>query len=514
MVLPANTGRISDKKIMLRLLILILLLPAGVQAQLQLGRIFSDNMLLQRDKPVHVWGKCTPGEFVTVTLGKETKSTIVKRDSSWSIYLPPQKANSFSQRLHVTSGKEEINIQDVLIGDVWICIGQSNMEWPVIKEMHYKEEIKGSSQPLLRLYNPAYAGKSIFNSSFSDSVQQLLTPEKFYKGAWQACDSSSFKNMSAVAYYFGKKVTEETGVPIGLVNLSIGGAPLETFIDKNVLKNSDQFSGKVNGDWLDNGALPVWIRERGKQNVLMAQNVAADEQGKNHAFKPGFAYAAGIAPLLFTQIKGILCYQGESNAQEMERLNEYAALTKLMIDDYRAKWENLKLPFYYVQLSSIDTLKYKGQLWPHFRNEQRGMMNLIPNSGMAVCSDIGNKDDVHPVNKKLVGERLARWALNKTYHQNIIPSGPLPLKAIYKRGKVIIAFQYAGDGLKTSDSKPLRGFSTDGKHEAEAVVNGRKILIPASAKPEYIFYCWKPFSDGNLVNSDELPASTFKIEVK
>ena len=179
MVLPANTGRISDKKIMLRLLILILLLPAGVQAQLQLGRIFSDNMLLQRDKPVHVWGKCTPGEFVTVTLGKETKSTIVKSDSSWGVYLPPQKANSFSQRLHVTSGKEEINIQDVLIGDVWICIGQSNMEWPVIKEMHYKEEIKGSSQPLLRLYNPAYAGKSIFNSSFSDSVQQLLTPEKF-----------------------------------------------------------------------------------------------------------------------------------------------------------------------------------------------------------------------------------------------------------------------------------------------------------------------------------------------
>jgi sialate O-acetylesterase len=320
--------------------------------------------------------------------------------------------------------------------------------------------------------------------------------------------------MSAVAYYFGEKILHDINVPIGLINLSVGGAPLETFIDKTVLENNKQYSAKANGDWLMNDDLPVWVRERGKQNVGSLQNVPADESGKNHAFKPGFAYSAGIEPMLLMPVKGILCYQGESNAQEIERVNEYAALSKLMVDDYRKKWHIPQLPFYFVQLSSIDTLKYKGQLWPEFRNEQRKLLQLIPNSGMAVCSDIGAKDDVHPANKKDVGERLARWALNKTYGKDIIPSGPLPLSAKYANGKVVISFQYMARGLKTSDGKELKGFSIDGKNEASASIGDSGILILSEKKPEYIYYGWKSFSNGNLINSENLPASTFKIKVE
>lgn len=495
-------------------LISIIFLPFSVKAQLRLNKVFTDNMLLQRDKPVHIWGRGVPGATVTLSFAAETKSVKVIADSSWSIFLPAKKANRNPQKLTVVSGSEQIRLNNILIGDLWVCIGQSNMEWPMIKEMHYKEEIKNSNQSQIRFFNPTYAGKNTYNVLFTDSISKNLTAQNFYSGSWQTCDSNSFKTMSAVAYYFGKEVFAKTNIPIGLINLSIGGAPLETFIESAVLKNSTNFSNKANGDWLSNDALPVWIRERGKQNVGSLKNVPNDEYGNNHAFKPGFAFEAGVIPILKLSIKGILCYQGESNAQEIERVNEYATLSKLMVEDYRKKWKQPQLPFYFVQLSSIDTVKYKGHFWPQFRNEQRQMLQMIPNSGMAVCSDLGAKNDVHPTNKKLVGERLAKWALNKTYKQNVIPSGPLPLVAKYEDGKVSISYQHIANGLKASNGNLIKGFSIDGKTETNAFLSDNKIIISTSIKPEFVYYGWAPFSNANLVNSDNLPASTFKIKVK
>ena len=493
---------------------ILFLLPITVLSQLRLAKIFSDNMILPRDQPVHVWGKGVPGKNVGVGFADEVVIINVKPDSTWSVEFSSQKANSNPQSLFVESAGEKIILKNILIGDIWLCIGQSNMEWPAMKEIHFKEEIKNSDQPLLRFYNPTYGGKNIFGTAFPDSVAQLLTSNNFYNGQWQQCDSNTFKTMSAVAYYFGKKVTGRMNVPIGLINLSIGGAPLETFISEDVLKNNKQFSSKLKGDWLNNDALAVWVKERGRQNVGTVSNIEADEYGKNHGYKPGFAYQSGIEPILSLPIKGVLCYQGESNAQEMERVNEYAALSALMIVDYREKWRQPQLPFYFVQLSSIDTMKYKGHLWPKFRNEQREMLQEIPFSGMAVCSDIGFIDDVHPTNKKEVGERLARWALNKTYKQSIVPSGPLPLYAKYEKGKVTVYFQDIADRLKTSGGGRLKGFSVDGKNEIKATIRRSGIVIRVNSKPTYIFYGWKPFSDGNLVNSENLPASTFKIRVQ
>jgi len=494
-------------------LLFILMCPFVSTAQLQLGKIFSDNMVLQRGKPVHIWGKSIPGKKIMVSFVNENRNTIVQNDSTWSVTFKAQKASVQPQSVSITSGIEKIEIKNILIGDIWICIGQSNMEWPMMKEIHYKEELPESKQSLVRLYNPTYAGKNMFNVLFTDSVIQNLTAERFYQGQWQICDSNSFKLMSAAGYYFGKQISNQTNVPIGLIHVSIGGAPLETFISSEALKKSKQFAAKLNGDWLLNEALPVWVRERGKQNVGSLKNVASDEYGNNHPFKPGFAYESGIKPILNLPIKGILCYQGESNAQETERVNEYAALYACMVADYRKRWKQPDLPFYYVQLSSIDTAKYKGQLWPMFRDEQRKMMLLIPNSYMAVCTDIGFKNDVHPTNKKVVGERLARWALHKTYQANIIPSGPLPLKARYAKGVIIITFKYAGKNLRTSEGAYVRGFSIDGIADCEAHIQNNKVVIPVNVKPAFIYYGWRPFTDGNLINAENLPCSTFKIPV-
>lgn len=484
-----------------------------VSAQLTLGSIFSDNMVLQQGKPICIFGKANPNEIVAITFAGESKKTIVLIDSSWLIVFKKQPISTSPHSLQIANGSQKISFENIVIGDVWLCIGQSNMEFPMTRELHFKEEKNNSNLPLIRFYNPIYAGKNTYNTAFSDSIVKKLNAKDFYEGQWQICDSLTYKNMSAVAYYFGKSVFTNTEIPIGLINMSIGGAPLETFISPKTLENAGQFSNKVSGNWLTNPSLPVWVRERGSQNVGSLSSVFKDDLGKNHSYKPGFAYNAGLASLINFPIKGIICYQGESNAQELDRVLEYGALTNLMVNDFRKKWKEPHLPYYYVQLSSKDTLKYKSEFWPQFRDQQRLIMDLVSNTGMAVSSDLGFKNDVHPTNKKEVGIRLANWALNKTYKINIIPSGPLPIKAKYRNGNVVISFNYLSKGLQTSDGLSLRGFSLDGVTDIMANIENKTVLINSKTKPTHVYYAWKPFTDANLINSDKLPASTFKIPV-
>jgi len=492
-----------------------LFLPLLGLSQLQPARIFSDNMVLQMDQPVHVWGKFIPGRKVAVMFGELKQSSVVKPDSSWSVSFPKQKANAHPQSIIISSGYEKIRLNNILVGDIWVCSGQSNMEWTMEKEMHWGEEKRYVNQPLIRFINPPPAGRYVYGAAYTDSLNRRLNIDSFYLwNGWKSCDSNTIKPMSAIGYYFAKAIVTSENIPVGLINLSVGGAPIETFISRDALENSQQFAGKVKGNWLANESLPEWTRQRGIQNVENNSNGYRDDLGLNHAYKPGFAYAAGVEPILGMPIKGVVWYQGESNSLEKDRVFEYKDLLHLLIDDYRRRWKQPDMPFYWVQLSSIDTARYQSQYWPQFRDEQRKLLSEVRNGGMAVCSDIGFKNDVHPTNKKDVGERLARWALNKNYHKNIIASGPLPLSAKYANGKVVITFQYMAKGLMTSDGSSLRGFSIDGKIDINATIADSGVLIPVDTKPEYIYYGWKPFSDGNLINSEKLPASTFKIKVQ
>lgn len=488
--------------------------PSFASAQLHVAKIFSDNMVLQREQPIHIWGRSTPGKKVYVSFVNKTKNIFVAKDSSWNIYFKKQKANPQPQSIVITSGNEKIILQNIVIGDIWICSGQSNMEWPMMREMHWKEEIKNTNQPLIRLYNPPPAGRYVYGVAYTDSLNSRLNVNDFYLWSnWQNCDSNSVKDMSAVAYYFAKTIVAKENIPIGLINLSIGGAPIESFISRDAMENSKKFAQKVQDNWLENKNLPEWIRQRGNENIGKNIKGYKDDLGLNHAYKPGFAFESGIKPLLPLPIKGVIWYQGESNSLEVDRVSEYKNLLHLLINDYREKWNQTLMPFYWVQLSSIDTASYQSQYWPEFRDEQRKLLNEIKNGGMAVCSDIGFKNNVHPTNKKDVGERLARWALNKNYDDHIVPSGPLPLQAKYDNGKIIVSFQYAF-GLKTADNKTIRGFSLDGKTDAEANIQNDAVIINSKQKTEFIYYGWKPFTDANLVNKDLLPASTFKISVK
>lgn len=489
------------------------LFSAAAGAQVKPAMIFSDNMVLQREQPVHVWGSAIPGKKVDVTFAGQKKSVLTKKDSSWQVVFAPQKATTQPQAIIIRSGTETKTFNNILVGDVWLLSGQSNMEWPMGREMHWAAEKKGAQQPLIRLNNPPPAGRNVYGVAYTDSLNRRLTKDSFYLwNGWTVCDSNTVKNTSAVGYYFARSIVQNENIPIGLINLSIGGAPIETFISREALQNSRQFAKKLVGNWLENMHLPAWIRERGEQNVGKKKSGFGDSLGPNHAYKPGFAFESGVEPLLPFPIKGVLWYQGESNSLEKERVEEYKDLLHLLIRDYRKGWKQPNLPFYWVQLSSIDTANYQSKYWPQFRDEQRKLLGDVVNGGMAVISDIGFRNDVHPTNKKAVGERLARWALKQEYKKNIVPSGPLPLKAIYRDGKLVVSFQYA-TSLRTADGQPLRGFSLDGKTETEAGIENNRVVIRTANKPAFVYYAWKPFADANLVNGENLPASTFQLNV-
>lgn len=499
---------------MKKLFFIVILFPISAIAQFRVAEIFSSNMVLQRDQPIIVWGKAVPGTKVEVRVGKNKKTIFVSKDSTWKVALPKQAASLLPQSMFISNVDTVVEFSNILIGDIWVCSGQSNMEWSMQKEMHWQGEKKNTNQPLIRFINPPPAGRYVYGIAYTDSLNRRLTKDSFYLwNGWKTCDSNSVKEMSAVAYYFAKVIIDKENIPIGLINLSIGGAPIETFISREAMQRNKKFAAKVNRNWLTNDNLPEWIRERGNQNIGNNPAGYKDDLGLNHAYKPGFAFECGIVPLLPLPVKGVIWYQGESNSLEKDRVIEYRELMHLLINDYRKKWNNPAMPFYWVQLSSIDTANYQSQYWPLFRDEQRKLLKEVKNGGMAVCSDIGSMDNVHPTDKKTVGERLARWALNKTYKKNIVPSGPLPVQAKFENGKVMISFQYYANGLKTADDKPLRGFTIDGKNEISAELNNSAVVIQANTKPAFIYYGWKPFSYGNLINSENLPASTFKIKI-
>lgn len=492
---------------MVRGIALLILTPALALGQLKTAPEWMDHMVLQRGKPLTLEGKATPGQTVHITFSGQKLAARAGGDSSWRVQLRPLKANAVPGDMFITSGKERIKLRDLLVGDVWLCLGQSNMEFPMNGEAHYKSLQPFVARPLIRQYNPRYIGKGIYGKAFPDSLARLIDGGTFYTGYWEQCDSISIRSMSAVAFYFAERVTKQTGVPIGLIHLAIGGAPLETFIPKEALAADSVFVQKVRGNWLENKHLPDWARERGRQN----RGADSSVEGPAHGYKPGFAFDKGLRRLTGNPIAGFLFYQGETNAQEVARVEEYGRLFRVMLDAYRHYWPNA--PCYFVQLSSIDSIKYRSQLWPAFRDGQRRMLQEVPHTGMAVSSDVGAMHDVHPTDKKTVGERLAAWALYDFYGYAVVPSGPLAQKAAYAAGKVIIHFNWA-EGLRPAGSAMLKGFSLDGIHPAAATIHGNTVEIGAPERPAFVYYGWQPYTDANLQNAAGLPASTFRLRIE
>ncbi|MEZ5944666.1 MAG: exo-alpha-sialidase [Planctomycetaceae bacterium] len=503
--------------------------PSGTssryQTMLSLPQVFSSHMVLQANAPLPVWGNAKRGSKVTVQLGNETLTTSAGDDGRWLVRFPARKATSVPTSLVVQSGIEQVSFRDVLIGEVWVCAGQSNMEWQVDQSTNGPKELSSLAEtdvPNIRLLDLTNGPRGASGPYTTQELGQLH-PESFVNGQWETATADAVSEFSAVGWYFGRRLQADLNVPIGLICPAVGGSPAEAWIPRDALARDDELKQLVSGCWLDNPLLGEFCPMRGEQNLIQAiqagESIPGDDLGFHHPFKPGFLWSAGIEPLIPYAIRGVIWYQGESNAETPQRVLQHEKLFPLLVTEWRQHWQQGDFPFLFVQLPSLNRPD-----WPQFRDGQRRFLGQLPNVGMAVTMDVGHPTDVHPHQKKPVGERLALWALGMTYQSKSQPVWASPLcDEVERRGNsLVVSFQHSGTGLKTSDGKPIRHFEICGPDgtfyaaKADIVNNGQAVAVSSKevAEPTAVRYAWQPFPSPpvNLVNSADLPASPFLIE--
>lgn len=472
----------------------------GDYGGLQMSEIYTDGMVLQREVPLDIYGKADAGRKVTVMFAGQKVQTVANNRGEWSVTLQPMKA-ARNQMLVVESDKTKKVFRDVAVGEVWLCSGQSNMAFTLQQAATAARDIPNVSDADLRFFDMKANWQTNDVAWPLSAIDSLNHLQYFAPTSWRGATSETAGQFSAVAYYFGKMLRDSLQVPVGLVCNAVGGAPTEAWIDRNTLET--RFPAILN-DWLHNDFIQQWVRERAAKNISNARGASA-----RHPYEPCYLYESGMLPLLQYRVKGVVWYQGESNAHNMEA---HERLFKLLVDSWCTNMKNEEMPFYFVQLSSLNRPS-----WPWFRDSQLRLMRQLPGLGMAVSSDVGDSLDVHPTHKLEVGERLARWALCKTYARKVVPSGPLFSRAWREGSTAVVEFDYA-DGLTTSDGNPLRCFEvaeTDGLfYPAEAEISGGKVRLSSDKvrTPHFVRYAWQPFTRANMVNADGLPASTFRAE--
>ncbi|MGV3657086.1 MAG: sialate O-acetylesterase [Chitinophagaceae bacterium] len=462
-------------------------------------------MVLQRDKPVAFFGKANKGEKVTVTFNSKTRSITANEDGNWRMEFEPMKAGGPYTATIATANKS-IVLDDVLVGEVWLCAGQSNMDFPLRAAINEAGEMdKAHKSKNIRFLNRAPVAETD-NRAWDSVTLDRINKLDYFCGNWQVADSVAAKDFSAVGYYFAQQLQKSLGVPVGMIQVAVGGATAESFVDRFTMELHPVLVNSLY-NWRNSNFFQPWVRERA------ATNLAGSRSNKQrHPYEPSYNFEAGIKALVPFPIQGVIWYQGESNAHNVEW---HETLFPQLVKSWRGQW-GYEFPFYYVQLSSLNR-----PTWPHFRYSQLQMLNVIPNSGMAVSSDVGDSLDVHPKRKKEVGARLARLALHFTYgKKEIVPYGPLPIKAVKEQRRIVIYFKYAGPQLSTADGKELKGFSVvDNKgiqKEIKTFLQGDKVVIPLVGNEDVVEvrYGCQPYTTANLVNEAGLPTSTFQLKVQ
>ena len=473
---------------------------------LSLPAIYSDNMVVQQGQPFVVSGTADAGKEVSVRFGKQRIIKKAAEDGSWKVMFTPMEADGKSYTLCVECGKDKKEYKNLVIGEVWLCSGQSNMAFMVKESSHIEQSLANVKGKDIRIYDMK---PRVFTDNVewdSASLVALNNHDYYRPTTWQLQNEQNVKDFSAVAYHFGAMLADSLGVPVGLICNAVGGAPAEAYIDRKTLEFHPVLVD-ILYNWKENDMIQDWCRGRAKKNIAKSSN-----NMQRHPYEPCFLYENGIMPIAGYPIKGAIWYQGESNAHNVE-LHEVIFPT--LIESWRKTWKNPEMPFYFVQLSGINRPS-----WPHFRDSQRRLAEKIPFCDFAVSSDKGHPTDVHPKEKAPVGKRLARLALNQTYGMShVAQHGPTPARAFSFRGKTIIEFSNTIE-LKTSDGKAVRsleiaysiGCFTPVDFEKQAKIEGNRIVIEGTA--HRVRYGWKPFTDANLINEAGLPASTFEFKVE
>ena len=470
---------------------------------LKLGTGFTDNMVLQRNQPITIYGSANGGDVVEVSFKGQKRAAITNEYGKWEVVFLAQIQGG-PYEMTVKSNQKSIVLKNILIGDVWFCSGQSNMVFQLQQSENGNEEIKkGLPNARIRLFN--FKDLRETDNTIWDSITLAKTNRlEFFSGKWTECNAENAKDFSAIAYYFAKKITTEENVPIGLIQVAVGGSPIESWIDRYTLEHDDKVVDLLS-NWRKSDFIMPWVRTRADMNLKNATNPK-----QRHPYDPAYNYEAGVTNFTKFPIKGVIWYQGESNAHNVQL---YEHLLPTLVKSWRKAWGS-NLPFYYVQLSSLNR-----PTWPDFRDVQNKLQKIIPNSGMAVSMDYGDSTDVHPIRKREIGDRLALLALKNTYSKKVTSNGPSPLNAIKNKDQIVISFTFAKN-LSPANNKEIIGFelvTEKGKYIkvlATAKNNQVFITIPEGENIKSVYYAWEPFTRANLVNEAGLPCSTFKIELK
>ncbi len=507
------------------------LLATSLRAEVKLPGVFSDGMVLQQKQLVRVWGNAEVGEEVKVVFGEQTHSIVTDGTGQWSVTLNPMNANAQPADLVVT-GKNTLTFKNVLVGEVWICSGQSNMQWTVKQAANAEAEIAGANHPLIRMFNV--------------ERRPSLEEEGDCKGAWKEANPANVGDFSAVGYYFGRHLHNVLKVPVGLINTSWGGTRIEAWTSSLALEERP-CAAEMLADWKAHA--DTWdaakeqaafdkrktdwqaeVRKIDEENAKLAdgqkkpkpQAPRPPDDPNKTPHRPSVLFNGMVSPLIPYGIKGAIWYQGESN---QKRAFQYQELLPTMINDWRKQWADT-FSFYIVQLANFGNgrpaTKDAGvaDTWAELQEAQTLTAQTLDKCGIAIINDIGEQNDIHPKNKQEVGRRLALWALAKDYDKTGTEySGPLYLSSFIKRDKIRVQFTHTGAGLKTRDGGELKHFQIAGADQkwvwATAKIEGNEVVVWSESVPQPIGvrYAWGSWPEGaNLMNAEGLPASCFRTD--
>lgn len=459
-----------------RLAAIVVAVSQIAQAEVRLPALFSDHMVLQQGEAVAVWGWADAGETVTVSVAGQKRTGKAGADGRWRIKLHRLKAGG--PHTLTVSGKNSVVINDVLVGEVWLGSGQSNMAMAVSRAKDFEAERANSNLPQIRMFKVESGGAA--------------EAQEDCKGNWQVCSPETVGAFSATLFFCGREIHRSLNVPVGLVNSSVGGTPIESWISPEAQRAATGLK-----PYLDN------VTSRGATN----SNARAGARNP----RVGGLFNGKIAPLIPYTIRGAVWYQGEANAASAFGAKFYEQQLPLLVEDWRRRWGR-ELPFAWVQLPNFAG---RTEGWCLVREAMLKTLKL-PRTGMAITTDIGEAKDIHPKNKQEVGRRLALWALGEVYGEQVpATSGPLLTGHKIRGGEVVLTFEHANGGLVARDGE-LRGFEISGADQqwkpGYARIEGRRVIVSSADAPSPVAvrFAWRDDPDGNLFNGAGLPASPFR----
>ena len=500
-----------------------------LHADVRLPGIISDNMVFQRDADIRIWGWADPKEEIEAEFADQVKHTVADANGNWMIKFNPVKAGGpFAL---VIKGNNRITLKNILVGEVWLCSGQSNMEWPVMF-LNNREEVQSTSHyPKIRLFQVRHVSQG--------------QPADDCGGGWTECGPQTVGGFAAVGYFYGRELHKKLNVPVGLIRSTWSGSAAESWIRRDILDQDPAYSDIIERHNVDlkrlgsfGNIVSTFLKWERKQTRYIRDVEQANREGRPLPeapapltcqppnFLPAGLYNGMIGPLQKLVIKGVIWYQGESNAFDVpdgsdgvHRARQYARMFPELIQCWRKDWGIGDFPFYYVQIAPFgDTDVYKPYSAALVREAQLKTLRMSKNTGMVVTMDIGDVNDIHPRNKHEVGRRLALWSLSRTYQQpDIVYSGPLYKSMKIDGRQIRLSFDHTGSGL-ISRNGPLTHFTIAGNDhnfvQAGASIEGDTIVVSSEEvdAPIAVRYAWSNAAVPNLFNKEGLPASPFRTD--